>query len=46
LEGANVNIVREMVEMIEYLRAYETHQRAIQAQDETLGRAINEIARI
>jgi len=31
LEGANVNIVREMVEMIEYLRAYETHQRAIQA---------------
>jgi flagellar basal-body rod protein FlgF len=46
LEGANVNIVREMVEMIEYLRAYETHQRVIQAQDETLGRAINEIARI
>jgi flagellar basal-body rod protein FlgG len=46
LEGANVNIVREMVEMIEYLRAYETHQKAIQAQDETLGRAINEIARI
>ncbi len=46
LEGANVNIVREMVEMIEYLRAYETHQKAIHAQDETLGRAINEMARI
>ncbi|GBC93283.1 Flagellar basal-body rod protein FlgG [bacterium HR15] len=46
LEGSNVNIVREMVEMIEHLRAYETHQKAIQSQDETLGRAINEIARI
>jgi len=46
LEGSNVNIVREMVEMIEYLRAYETHQKAIHAQDETLARAINEMARI
>ena len=46
LEGSNVNIVREMVEMIEHLRAYETHQKSIQAQDETLARAINEIARI
>lgn len=46
LEGSNVNIVREMVEMIEHLRAYETHQKSIQSQDETLARAINEIARI
>ncbi len=46
LEASNVNIVREMVEMIEYLRAYETHQKTIQAQDETLARAINELARI
>jgi flagellar basal-body rod protein FlgG len=46
LEGSNVNIVREMVEMIEHLRAYETHQKAIHSQDETLARALNEIARI
>ncbi len=46
LEGSNVNLVREMVEMIEHLRAYETHQKIIHAQDETLGRAISEIARI
>jgi len=46
LEGSNVNVVREMAEMIEHLRAYETHQKAIQSQDETLARAISEIARI
>jgi len=46
LEGSNVNIVREMVDMIAYLRAYETHQKAVHAQDETLARAINEMARI
>ncbi len=46
LEASNVNMVREMVSMIELIRAYETHQRAIHAHDETLGRAINELAKI
>ncbi len=46
LEASNVNMVREMVSMIELIRAYETHQKAIHAHDETLGRAINELAKL
>lgn len=46
LESSNVNMVREMVTMIELIRAYETHQKAILAHDETLGRAINELPKI
>ncbi|GIV08940.1 MAG: flagellar basal body rod protein FlgG [Fimbriimonadales bacterium] len=46
LEHSNVNMVREMVSMIELIRAYETNQRAILAHDETLGKAINELAKI
>lgn len=46
LEASNVNMVREMVTMIELIRAYETHQKAIHTHDETLGRAINELAKI
>jgi flagellar basal-body rod protein FlgG len=42
VEGSNVNPVREMVEMIEVQRAYETNSRLIQTQDELLGRLINE----
>lgn len=45
LEGSNVNPVREMVEMIEALRAYEAAQRLIQIQDQTLDRAINDVGR-
>ncbi len=46
LEMSNVNMVREMVNMIELIRAYESHQRVVQTHDETLGRAINDLARI
>lgn len=46
LETSNVNLVREMVSMIELLRAYESHQKVIQAHDETLSRAINELPKI
>ncbi|MCS6918768.1 MAG: flagellar basal-body rod protein FlgF [Fimbriimonadales bacterium] len=46
LENSNVNMVREMVSMIELIRAYETNQRAILTHDETLGKAINELAKI
>lgn len=45
LEGANVNSVQEMVEMIAALRHYEANQKALQAQDETLGKAVNDVAR-
>jgi flagellar basal-body rod protein FlgG len=43
LEGSNVQVVQEMVRMISAMRAYETNQRAVQAQDELLGKAVNEI---
>ena len=45
LEASTVNPVREMVEMIAVHRAYEASQRTLTAQDETLGKAVNEIAR-
>ena len=45
IEGPNVNPVQEMVEMIAALRHYEANQRSLQAQDETLGKAVNEVAK-
>ena len=45
VEKSNVNIVREMVDMIEVQRSYEANQRSILAHDQTLGRLINEVAR-
>ncbi len=46
LEQSNVSIVKEMTEMIRVVRLYEAGQKMIQAQDETLGKAVNEIGRI
>ena len=45
LEGANVNTVQEMVTMIACLRQYEANSKAVQSQDETLARAVNDIAK-
>lgn len=45
LEGSNVNSVQEMVSMITVLRAYEANQKAFVIQDETLQKAVNEIAK-
>lgn len=45
LEGSNVNIVQEMVQMITLSRAYETNSRMITIQDQTLQHAVNDIAR-
>jgi flagellar basal-body rod protein FlgF len=45
LEASNVNPVREMVDLIAIQRAYEASQRVITAQDETLGKAVNELGR-
>ena len=45
LEKSNVNIIREMVDMIEVQRSYEANQKAVQTHDGTLGRLINEVAR-
>jgi flagellar basal-body rod protein FlgF len=43
LEGANVNVVQEMVEMIEVNRTYEANQKMIQTHDALLGRLINDV---
>ncbi len=38
IEMANVNVVREMVDLIKIQRAYEANQKVVQAYDETLGK--------
>jgi flagellar basal-body rod protein FlgF len=43
LEQSNVNIIREMVDMITVLRAYEANQKMLQIQDGTLEKAVNEV---
>jgi len=43
LEKANVNVAREMVDMLAVLRSYEANQKAIQAADQTLGKSVNEV---
>ncbi len=45
LEKSNVDVLKEMVEMIESYRMFETGQRMIQIQDESLGKAVNELPR-
>lgn len=46
LEGSNVDAGRETVKMMETYRAYEINQRILRIVDESLGRAVNDIARI
>jgi flagellar basal-body rod protein FlgF len=46
LEASNVEAVSEMVDMMVIMRSFEANQRAIQVQDETLGKAVNEVGRI
>mgnify|MGYP001030474954 FL=1 len=46
LEGSNVNISNEMVNMITTMRNFETNQKIVQTIDETLGKAANEIGAV
>lgn len=46
LEASNVNTIVEMVDLISVMRAYETNQKAIQAHDQTLDKAVNEVGRV
>lgn len=46
LESSNVDIGREMVDMISVYRVYETNQRMITMIDETVGMAATEIGRL
>lgn len=43
IETANVDVIREMVDMIQSFREYESSQKAIQIEDETLGKTVNEV---
>lgn len=45
LEGSNVNAISEMVKMITNDKNFQAGQKAIQAQDQTLGKVINQTAR-
>jgi flagellar basal-body rod protein FlgG len=46
LEASNVDIGREMVDMLTVFRTYETNQRMLTMIDETVGKAVNEIGRL
>lgn len=46
LEQSNVQVVKEMVEMINVTRAYETNQKAIQTADQMLDKAVNQVGRL
>lgn len=46
LEASNVQVVREMVELISVTRQYESNQKILQAYDETLQKSVNDIGKI
>lgn len=46
LESSNVSVVKEMVQMIAVMRAYETDQKMLQAEDEATGKAVNEVTKL
>jgi len=46
LEQSNVDTIKEMVEMINLYRNYESNQRVIQAYDQILDKVINDLGRI
>ena len=46
LEGSNINVVLEMVDLISAFRAYEANQKVIQTHDSTLDRVINYVGRV
>jgi len=46
LEASNVDETAAMTELVQSLRAYQASQRMLQAQDDLLGKAINEVGRV
>lgn len=46
LEMSNINVVKEMVEMITITRAYEAGQKAIQTADTMTEKAVNDVGRV
>ena len=46
LEGSNVNIIKNMVDMISTYRNFEADQKAVASQDETLQKAIEDVGKV
>lgn len=46
IEGSNVDIADQTVQMMSAMRAYEANQKVIQTLDKTLDKAVNEIGRV
>jgi flagellar basal-body rod protein FlgF len=46
LEGSNVDMIRNMVQMITSYRTFEADQKALHAQDETLEKSVNTVGRV
>lgn len=46
LEESNVNALQQMIELIDIQHAFESSQKAIQAGDETLRRAVNDLGKV
>ncbi|MBN4050692.1 MAG: flagellar basal body rod protein [Alkaliphilus sp.] len=46
LESSNVNTIKEMVELINIHRTFESNQKVVRAYDEMLQKAVNDIGRI
>ena len=46
IEGSNVDLSGQMVQMMTVMKAYEANQKVIQIQDEMLGKAVNEVGKI
>lgn len=46
LEMSNVNVVKEMVDMMATMRAFEAGQKVLQAEDQALGKSTSEIGRV
>lgn len=46
LEKSNVNVVKEMVNMISTMRTFETNQKIVQSIDETLNKTANDVGKV
>jgi flagellar basal-body rod protein FlgG len=46
IEGSNVEVQREMTDMLEAFRRYESSQQVLRMIDETLGRTVNDLGRV
>ena len=46
LEASNVNVVKEMVDMITVTRAYEANQKIIQTIDTMLDKSVNQVGKV